>query len=136
MVIEFYCFKTRINTKNQIIKTQKNLLFNITKLKVNKMKTTCAIVTILVSVLLSQTAKAELRANRSTIQLESSIGINIETEIDNNISLMLANIQVPVIKAGVVKQLDIDTVQSQTNELVLNVTETLPEFKFKVVIAE
>tara|TARA_B110000908_G_scaffold128248_1_gene150598 strand:- start:155 stop:457 length:303 start_codon:yes stop_codon:yes gene_type:complete len=100
------------------------------------MKTTCAIVTILVSVLLSQTAKAELRANRSTIQLESSIGINIETEIDNNISLMLANIQVPVIKAGVVKQLDIDTVQSQTNELVLNVTETLPEFKFKVVIAE
>jgi hypothetical protein len=49
---------------------------------------------------------------------------------------MLANIQVPFIKTDVVKQLKIDTLQSQTNEIVLNVGETLPEFKFKVVIAE
>jgi hypothetical protein len=100
------------------------------------MKTTNTIVTILVSVLFTQTAKAELSSNRSPIELESSIGINIETEIDNSLFAMLANIQVPFIKTDVVKQLKIDTLQSQTNEIVLNVGETLPEFKFKVVIEE
>ena len=112
------------------------MIFYITKPKVNKMKTTNTLLAILVSVLFTQTAKAELSSNRSTIQLKSSIGINIETEIDNNLITMLANIQASFIKTDVVKQLIIDTLQSQTNEIVLNVGETLPEFKFKVVIAE
>jgi hypothetical protein len=100
------------------------------------MKTTYTIVAILVSALFTQTATAELSSNRSTMQIESTIGINIETEIVNNINVMLANIHVPVIKADVVKQLNIDTVQSKTNKIVINLGETLPEFKFKVVIAE
>jgi hypothetical protein len=100
------------------------------------MKTTYTIVAILVSALFTQTATAELRSTGSRMQLESTLGINIETEIVNNINAMLENIQVPVSKTDVVKQLNIDTVQSQTNELVINLGETLPEFKFKVVIAE
>jgi hypothetical protein len=100
------------------------------------MKTTYTIMAILVSALFTQTATAELRTIGSVMQLESTLGINIETEIVNNINAMLENIQVSVSKTDVVKQLSIDTVQSQTNELVINLGETLPEFKFKVVIAE
>jgi hypothetical protein len=100
------------------------------------MKTTYTIMAILASLLFMQTASAKLGSNRSTIQLESTIGINIETEIVNNINMMLADVQAPAIKTDVVKQLNIDIVQSQTNELVQNVSEKLPEFKFKVVIAE
>jgi len=100
------------------------------------MKTTYTIVAILVSALFTHTATAELNSNRSTMQIESTIGINIETEIVNNINAMIANIHVPVIKADVVKQLNIDTVQSKTNKIVINLGKTLPEFKFKVVIAE
>jgi len=74
------------------------MIFYITKPKVNKMKTTNTLLAILVSVLFTQTAKAELSSNRSTIQLKSSIGINIETEIDNNLITMLANIQASFIK--------------------------------------
>ncbi|PKG96732.1 hypothetical protein [Paraglaciecola sp. MB-3u-78] len=100
------------------------------------MKTTYTIVAILVSALFNQTATAELRSTGSRMQLESTFGIDIETEIVNNINAMLENIQVSVSKTDVVKQLNIDTVQSQTNELVLKLGKTLPEFKFKVVIAE
>jgi hypothetical protein len=50
--------------------------------------------------------------------------------------MMLENVQAPTIKTDVIKQLGIETLQSQTNELVQNVNEKLPEFKFKVVIAD
>jgi hypothetical protein len=100
------------------------------------MKTSYTIMAILASVFFMQSALAKLGANPSTIQLENTIGINIETEIVNNINMMLANVQAPAIKTDVVKQLNIDTVQSQTNELVQNASEKLPEFKFKVIIAE
>jgi hypothetical protein len=100
------------------------------------MKTIYTPMAILASVLFIQSASAKLVANRSTIQLESIIGINIETEIVNNINMMLENVQAPAIQSDVVKQLNIDMVKSQTNELVQNVSEKLPEFKFKVVIAE
>lgn len=100
------------------------------------MKTIYTTMAILASVLFIQSASAKLVPNRSTIQLESIIGINIETEIVNNINMMLENVQAPAIQSDVVKQLNIDMVQSQTNELVQNVSEKLPEFKFKVVIAE
>jgi hypothetical protein len=49
---------------------------------------------------------------------------------------MLANLQAPDIKTNVAKQLDLSTVQLQTNELVQNIGEKLPEFKFKVVFAD
>jgi len=100
------------------------------------MKTTYTILAILATVLFTQTATAKLGANRSTNELESKMEINIESEIVNNINEMLANVKASSIKTDVAKQLDIDTVQSQTNELVQNANEQLPAFKFKVVIAD
>jgi len=100
------------------------------------MKTTYTTMVILALTLISQTADAKLAANRSVLQLESNIEINIEAEIVNNINEMLGNVQTPTIKTDAAKQLDISTVQFKTNELVKNVTETLPEFKFKVIIAD
>jgi hypothetical protein len=100
------------------------------------MKTTYTIMAILASVLFTQTATAKLGANRSTIDLESKMEINVEAEIINNINEMLANVKTSNIKNDVTKQLDIHTVQSQTNELVQGINKNLPEFKFKVVIAD
>jgi hypothetical protein len=100
------------------------------------MKTTYTIMAILATVLITQTADAKLGANRSTTNLESKIEVNVEAEIVNNINNMLANVQASTIKTDVAKQLNIGTVQFQTNELVQNVANELPEFKFKVVIAD
>jgi hypothetical protein len=100
------------------------------------MKTTYTIIAILATVLFSQTAAAKLGENRSTNQPENKIELNIEAEIVNNINLMLANVEAPTIKTDVAKQLDIDTVQIQTNELVQQAGAKLPEFKFKVVFAD
>jgi hypothetical protein len=100
------------------------------------MKTTYAIVAILATVLFTQTVDAKLGANRSTTQLESNIEVNVEAEIVNNINKMLANVTSPTIKNDVAKQLEIGTVQLKTNEIVQNVAKELPEFKFKVVIAD
>ena len=91
---------------------------------------------ILTAVFCTQTATAKLGVDRTTIQLESKIEVNVEAEIVDNINKMLSNVQVPNIKTDVAKQLDIGTIQLQTNELVQNVGEKLPEFKFKVIIAE
>ena len=91
---------------------------------------------ILATVLFSQTAAAKLGTIRSTIQLDNKIEVNVEAEIRNNINNMLAKVQAPTIKTDVAKQLDFVTVQLQTNELVHNVSENLPEFKFKVVLAD
>ncbi|MFT6992339.1 MAG: hypothetical protein ACJASL_004339 [Paraglaciecola sp.] len=100
------------------------------------MKTTYTIMAILATVLFSQTAAAKLGIIRSTIQLENKIEVNVEAEIRNNINNMLAKVQAPTIKTDVAKQIDFITVQLQTNELVHNVSENLPEFKFKVVLAD
>lgn len=100
------------------------------------MKTTYILMAMFATVLFTQTATAKLGANRSTIQLKSNMEINVEAEIVNNINEMLANVKASTIKNDVATQLNIDTVQSQTNELVRNVNETLPAFKFKVVIAD
>ena len=100
------------------------------------MKTTYTTMAILGLALLSQNAAAKLGANRSTNQLENNIEINIEAEIINHINMMIGNVQVPTIKTDVAKQLDISTIQLHTNELVQNVAEKLPDFKFKVIIAD
>jgi len=100
------------------------------------MKTTYTIFAILATLLFSQPASAKLGAYRSTTQSDNKIEVNIEAEIVNNISKMLANVQAPTIKTDVAKQLDIGIIQSQTNELVQGVKENLPHFKFKVVIAD
>ena len=100
------------------------------------MKTTYTIMAILATLLFTQTVTAKLGSNNATVQLESKIKVNVEAEIINNINEMLENIQAQTIKTDVAKTLDISTVQLQTNELVQNASKNLPEFKFKVVIAD
>jgi hypothetical protein len=100
------------------------------------MKTTYTIIAILASILFTQTATAKLGVNRSTLQFENTIGINIEAEIVNNINIMLENVQSHSTQADIVKQFNIETLELQANELVQNVGERLPEFKFKVIIAD
>jgi hypothetical protein len=100
------------------------------------MKTTYTIMAILATLLISQTASAKLGVKSSTIQLINKIEINVEAEIVSNINEMLANVRAPSIKVDATKQLNIDLVKLQTNELVHNVSENLPEFKFKVVLAD
>ena len=100
------------------------------------MKTTYTILALLATLLCTQTAAAKLGANLSTIQFESKFDINVEAEIVNNINKMLANVAAPSIKNDVAKQLNISTVQLQTNQIVQGVAETLPGFKFKVVLAD
>jgi len=100
------------------------------------MKTIYTTMAILALALFSQTATAKLGVNHSTVQLQSKIEVNIEKEIVYNIKQMLANVEAPAIKADAAKQLNIDTVQLQTNELVQNLGKKLPEFKFKVVFAD
>ena len=91
---------------------------------------------VLAALLFTQTVAAKLGSNNATDQLESKINVNVEAEILNNINKMLENVQAQTIKIDVAKQLDISTVQLQTNELVQNASKNLPEFKFKVVIAD
>ena len=100
------------------------------------MKTTYTIMAILASVLFTQTVSAKLGSSDSATQFETSTGINIKTEIVNNINMMLANVQAPTVKTDVFKQLVIDTVETQANEMVQLVGERLPGFKFKVILAE
>lgn len=100
------------------------------------MRTTYTILAILATVLFSQTAVAKLGANRSTSQPENKMEINVEAEIVERISTMLANMQAPEVKTDIAKQLNTDTLESQTNELMLLAAEKLPEFKFKVVITD
>ena len=91
---------------------------------------------ILATMLFTQTTAAKLAADNSTTQLEREMDLNIEAEIVYNINNMLANLKAQAINTDVAKQLDIGAVQLQTNELVQNVGEKLPEFKFKVIIAD
>ena len=91
---------------------------------------------LLASILCTQTAAAKLGSNRAAVQLESKFEINVEAEIVDNINNMLANAAVPSITTDVAKQLYISTVQLQTNQLVQGVAEKLPEFKFKVILAD
>jgi hypothetical protein len=100
------------------------------------MKTTYTLLAFLATVLFTQTATAKLGAERSRLQLENKIEINVEAEIVNNINEMLANVKASNIKTDVTKQLNIDTVESHTNTLVQDVNESLPAFKFLVVIAD
>ena len=95
------------------------------------MRTTYTIMALLATTLFSQTVAAKLGANSSTIQLENKIEVNVEAEIIDNINNMLSTLKVETIKTDAVKQLNNDSVESQTNELVQNVSATIPEFKFK-----
>jgi hypothetical protein len=100
------------------------------------MKTTYISMAILAMALSSQTAAAKLSTSLSIVPVQNKIEFNIEAEIVSNINEMLANLQAPTIKNDAAKQLNISTVQLQTNKLVREVGENLPEFKFKVILAD
>mgnify|MGYP006074423345 CR=1 FL=1 len=100
------------------------------------MKTIYTTIAILAIALFSQTAVAKLGPDHSQVQLQNKIEVNIEEAIVDNITNMLSNIQAPTIETYVAKQLNIGLIQLQTNALIQNVNETLPAFKFKVVIAD
>ena len=100
------------------------------------MKTTYIIMALLATLLCTQTAAAKLGTDPSAIQFESKFDINVEAEIVQNINMMLANVSAPTIKTDVAKQLNVSTVQLQTNQIVQQVVENLPAFKFKVVLAD
>ncbi len=100
------------------------------------MKTIYTTMAILTIALFSQTAVAKLGLNHSQVQLQNKIEVNIEEAIVDNITNMLSNIQAPTTETYVAKQLNIGLIQFKTNALMQNVNETLPAFKFKVVIAD
>lgn len=100
------------------------------------MKTTYTLMAILVTLLFSQATSAKLADNRANLQFENQIDLNVENEIVNNINEMLLNLEIPEIKTDVTKQLGMSTVELQTNELVQDTGEKLPEFKFKVVFTD
>jgi predicted transcriptional regulator len=102
------------------------------------MKTIYTTIAILAIALFSQTAVAKLGPDHSQVQvqLQNKIEVNIEEVIVGNITNMLSNIPAPTIETYVAKQLNIGLIQLQTNALIQNVNETLPAFKFKVVIAD
>ncbi|WP_299071783.1 hypothetical protein [uncultured Paraglaciecola sp.] len=100
------------------------------------MKTTYTIIAILASVFFMQTATAKLANTGSSVQLKSPIAVNVEAEIVSNINNMLSNMQSPSVAKDATKQLELETVQFNANELVQNVSKNLPEFKFKVILAD
>jgi hypothetical protein len=100
------------------------------------MKTTYTIMAIFATALFTQFVAAKLGTDHSTNGLENQIEVNVQAEIISNINSMLENLETPTIITDVSKQLNISTIQFQTNQLVQNVDKELPEFRFKVVIAD
>ena len=98
------------------------------------MKTTYTFAAILVTTLFSYNATAKLATDITSESTESKIEVNIEAEILNNFNDMLATVQKPSIKSDVTKQLDLRSLQFQTDDMVQKTNNTLP--KFKVVIAD
>jgi len=71
-------------------------------------------------------------ANTANQNLE----LNLQQEVEQNLQLLLADIMAPNINTLVVKQLNHGYVLTQTNELLNAASQSLPEYKFKVVIAD
>lgn len=100
------------------------------------MKTSYITMAILATTFIAQTASAKMGQNRTNTALNSNVEINVIEEINNNINNILAKVEKPAVKAEVAKQLSMNTIQLQTNKLVQTTEDTLPTFKFKVVIAD
>jgi hypothetical protein len=66
----------------------------------------------------------------------NKIELNLRAEIKQNFNNIFAQANGPAIKQTAAKHLNTGALQLQTNELVRNVGEQLPGFKFKVVIAD
>jgi hypothetical protein len=109
--------------------------------KVNKMKTNTlykslfkvsAIIAYLCTSLAFATNQDELHTEL-TIHPETS---QILLEIQTSLSSMLAEIKLPEVKQHVEKLLAQGLIEHHANELVASSTAELPEYKFKVVIAD
>jgi hypothetical protein len=68
--------------------------------------------------------------------VNQNVEFNLQQEVEQNLQLMLADIKAPNINTDVVKQLNHGYVLTQTNKLVATASESLPQYKFKVVIAD
>lgn len=140
-VVRISCFKTTSNHQTQINKYDLKYKNNITKLKVNKMKTlfTKKLITALAiaTALFTQTANAKIeKSNVENAPTASQYDFDLLTEINNVIKTVIGEVEKPAIKKTIAKQLTADTVQFKANKLVQEIDKTLPKFKFKVVIKD
>lgn len=65
-----------------------------------------------------------------------NVELNLQQEIEQNLKLMLADIKAPSINTDIVKQLNHGYLLAQTDKLLETASQSLPEYKFKVVIAD
>jgi hypothetical protein len=126
-----------INYKTDNLHFTKYLFNNITKLKVNKMKTRFTkLLTMALTLGVVFSAQAKMSDNTNLISANTVTEVNITNEINNSITAMLSVINLPVETKTIVKQLNNDALELKTNELVQETDSQLPKFKFKVVIAD
>ena len=71
-------------------------------------------------------------ANTANEKLE----LNLQQTVEQNLQSMLAAIDAPNINTDIAKQLNHGYLLTQTNQLLQNAEQSLPEYKFKVVIAD
>ena len=92
--------------------------------------------TILLSTLTGLIFSTASLANTDLTAVKTDIELNINLEIEQNFRSMLAEIQAPPIDAEIVKQLNHSFLEQQTDQLVKNALNELPEYKFKVVLTD
>ena len=92
--------------------------------------------TILLSTLAGLIFSTASLANTEITAVKTDIELNINLEIEQNLRSMLTEIQAPLINTEIVKQLNRSFLVQQTDQLVKNARNELPEYKFKVVITD
>ncbi|MFT4994662.1 MAG: hypothetical protein ACI965_001697 [Paraglaciecola sp.] len=65
-----------------------------------------------------------------------NVELNLQQEVEQNLQLLLADIKAPSINTSVIKQLNHGYLLTQTNKLLQSASQSLPTYKFKVVIAD
>jgi hypothetical protein len=140
----FNCCKT-ISNKVALLKHPPLLnikyIYHNTITKVNKMQTNTRYSSWFKLTTLSAYLCTSLAFATSQDELHTSLTIHPETsqimvEIQTSLANMLAEITLPEVKHQVEKLLSQGLIEYHVNELVESSTAELPEYKFKVVIAD
>ena len=92
--------------------------------------------TFLLSALVGLTFSTTSFANLEITAANNDIELNIHLEIEKNLQSMLAEMHTPGIHSVVVKQLQQGYLQHQTDELIKNAGNALPNYKINVVLTE
>ncbi|MFT5675412.1 MAG: hypothetical protein ACI808_001343 [Paraglaciecola sp.] len=92
--------------------------------------------TILLSSLTGLIFSTASLATTKITAVKTDIELNINLEIEQNLQSMLAEIQAPHINTEIVKQLNHSFLEHQTDQLVKNALNELPEYKLKVVLTD